>query len=200
LAMVSWPAPPIGASARMETVRGTKRGRDHAVHETPEPQVHGGPPPMQAWGWAKRGHCTKRLFDGRTPEACASVPFGRKNWNKVSTRRGTDTEPPSEMNCWAAGAGGCHGHQGVCEALACPRAASSTGFNACHCSTCKPAMPANHPSGMMTGATSQDMRDLLRTLQQIGKMMAMAGDKMEMLITPRPILERSASNSPDSAE
>jgi hypothetical protein len=53
---------------------------------------------------------------------------------------------------------------------------------------------------MLAGMTSQDIRELLGTVQQIGKMMGMVRDKIEMFVGPCEIPQRSPSTSVDCTE
>ena len=94
-------------------------------------------------------------------------------------------------------------HRDFNAAVAGPGGASSTGVAACHGWACKVSGPAGLSLAgrmMPAGMTSQDIRELLGTMQQIGKMMTMVGDKMEMFVGPRQIPQRSPSTSVDCTE
>ena len=63
----------------------------------------------------------------------------------------------------------------------------STGVAACHGWACKVSGPAGQsPAGRMMPAdmTLQDLQELIGTVQQIGNMMGMVEEKIEMFLGP----------------
>ena len=203
LLMASWHGLPIGASGVMKTMKGKKRSRDSQPYDAQGQRVHGPRPPMQEYDQAQPRPSTKPHLIGRGGEACARWRPGRENRAVLRMRPGPQRELQSENNSMTEEYGGSDEHRGFNAAVAGPGGASSTGVAACHGWACKVSGPAGQsPFGRMMPAsvTSQDIRELLGAMQQIGKMMSMAGDRMEMFVGPRQIPQRSPSTSVDCTE
>ena len=203
LLMASWHGLPIGASGVMKTTKRKKQGCDIQPYDAQGGRVHGPRPPMQEYDQAQPRPSTKPHLIGRGGEACARWHPGRENRAVLRMRPGPQRERQSENHSRTEEHGGCDGHRDFNEDVADPRGASLTGVTACHCWACKVSGPAGQsPAGRMMPAdmTSQDIRELIGTVQQIGNMMGMVRDKIEMFLGPCEIPQRSPSTSVDCTE
>jgi hypothetical protein len=203
LLMASWHGLPIGASGVMKTTKGKKQGCDIQPYDAQGGRVHGPRPPMQEYDQAQPRPSTKPRLIGRGGEACARWRPGRENHVVLQMRPGPQRELQAENGSVTEEHGGSDEHRGFNAAVAGPGGASSTGVAACHGWACKVSGPAGQsPAGRMMPArvTSQDIRELLGTAQQIGKMMGMVRGKIEMFVGPCEIPQRSPSTSVDCTE
>ena len=203
LLMASWHGLPIGASGVMKTMKGNKRGRDSQPYDAQGERVHGPRPPMQEYDQAQPRPSTKPHLIGRGGEACARWRPGRENHAVLQMRPGPQRELQSENGFMTEEHGGSDEHRDFNAAVAGPGGASSTGVAACHGWACKVSGPAGQsPAGRMMPAdmTLQDLQELIGTVHQIGNMMGMVEEKIQMFLGPCEIPQRSPSTSVDCTE
>jgi hypothetical protein len=203
LLMACWHGLPIGASGVMKTMKGKKRGRDSQPYDAQGGRVRGPRPPMQEYDQAQPRPSTKPHLIGRGGEACARWHPGRENRAVMRMKPGPQRERQSENDSRTEEHGGSDEHRDFNADAAGPGGASLTGVAACHGWACKVSGPAGQsPAGRMMPAsvTPQDIRELLGTMQQIGKMMGMVGGKIEVFVGPCEIPQRSPSTSVDCTE
>ena len=196
LPMASRPAHPIGASAGVQNVRGTKRRHSGTMHETGEGQTHGPRLPTRSWDWAQRRCSPQALVDGRTVKVCTSWPPGRNIHSQLSSSRARLAGQQSQNPSWAEGGGGGDGNLGSTQHLQSWTAASSLAVGGRCCSICRAGAPLSEQSSgrtMCPKVTPQDVRELRTAMQNIGKAMTEVGDRMEMLMGACQTQQRSAS-------